>query len=58
MKNDDFNIWHDIFGYQDMDFDGDVDIVDVDLEDDIYDEVARKLHPHISFDFNDKDEDF
>ena len=49
MKNDDFNIWRDLFGYHDMDFDGDVDFEDVDLEDDIFDETERKLHPHISF---------
>ena len=52
MKNDDFNIWRDLFGYHDMDFE------DVDLEDDIFDETERKLHPHISFDFEDEDDDF
>ena len=31
MKNDDFNIWRDLFGYHDMDFDGDVDFEDVDI---------------------------
>lgn len=56
MKNDDFNIWRDLFGYHDMDFDGDIDFEDVDLEDDIFDETEQKLHSHLSFDFGDDDD--
>ena len=57
MKNDDFNIWRDLFGYHDMDFDGDVDFEDVDLEDDIFDETENKIHPHISFSFDAAEDD-
>mgnify|MGYP001052386976 CR=1 FL=1 len=57
MKNEDFNIWHDIFGYHDMDFDGDIDFEDVALEDDIFDETEQIIHPNIPFDFDDDDED-
>ena len=57
MKNDDFNIWRDLFGYHDMDFDGDVDIVDVDLADEIYDNVNNALNRKSSYDFDDCDGD-
>ena len=57
MKNGDFNIFRDLFGYQDMDFDGDVDLMDVDLEDEIFCETERDLHPNITSDF-DEDDDF
>ena len=57
MKNDDFNIWRDLFGYPDMDLDGDVDIEDADLEDEIFDAIERTLHPHISTDFDDDFDD-
>lgn len=57
MKNDDFNFWRDLFGYRDMDFDGDVDYEDAELEDEIFDEIDRTLHPHITTDFEDDDDD-
>ncbi|MDE6060873.1 MAG: hypothetical protein K2G31_05325 [Clostridia bacterium] len=59
MRNDDFNIWRDLFGYNDMDFDGDVDFVDADLEDEIFDATERVLNPHILSDFDsDEFDDF
>lgn len=57
MKNDDFNFWRDLFGYRDMDFDGDVDYEDAELEDEIFDAIDHVLHPHISTDFDDDDDD-
>lgn len=36
-KEEDFNVWRDAFGYSDMDFDGDVDYQDAELEDEIHD---------------------
>lgn len=56
MKIDDFNPWKDVFGYHDQDFNGDVDLDDVLLEDDIYDAVDKELNHHTDLDFFDDDD--
>lgn len=57
MKNDNSNLWKDIFGYHDQDFDGDIDLDDVLLEDDIYDAVDVELNRKTDLDYFDDDED-
>ena len=57
MKNDDFNIWRDLFGYHDMDFDGDVDFEDADIEDDEFDEIEKQIRPNITFRFDDEEDE-
>lgn len=58
MKKDGFNPWRDLFGYHDMDFDGDVDFEDVDIEDYEFDETEKALNPHSSscLDFDEEDD--
>jgi hypothetical protein len=58
MKDDDdYNVWRDIFGYHDEDFDGDVDWEDVDIADRNFKELEDILYPKTSFDDDDDDED-
>lgn len=63
MRNDDFNIWEDLLGYTDMDYDGDVDWIDADLEDDIFNEFEKSRNDSSFFDgdyddLDDFDNDF
>jgi hypothetical protein len=58
MKDDDdYNIWRDTFGYHDEDFDGDVDLVDVDIADRRFKELEKILYPETPFDDDEDDED-
>ena len=41
LGDDDFNIWDDIFGAPDIDRDGDVDMMDAMLRDDMDEDVKR-----------------
>jgi hypothetical protein len=61
MKDDDdYNVWSDLFGYHDEDFDGDVDWEDADIEDQFFDELQEKFHHHHSplYDEEDDDDDY
>ena len=55
---DEFNIWDDIFGYHDIDGDGDIDITDAMLEDDDFEETERYLRTSPTNEEFDLDDDF
>jgi cation transport ATPase len=57
MKDDNYNVWRDAFDYHDEDFDGDVDLEDVDIADRQFNELQDILYPKTSFN-NDEEEEF
>lgn len=55
MTEDDFNIWSDLFGVPDLDYDGDVDEIDDYLEEDLEDYNQKQIKSYIDDDDDDLD---
>lgn len=49
------NLWE-FLGYTDMDMDGDIDMEDVLLEDELFDELTKSNHTDTIFDDDDDDD--